>query len=44
MFNEKKIVLQFAAVSDLQHGFLSEESVLRKRSPGEQSLSNLSNN
>lgn len=42
MFNEKKIVLQFAAVSDLQHGFLSKESVLRKRSPGEQHLSYLS--
>ena len=43
MFNEKRIVLQFAAVSDLQHGFLGKESVLRKRSVGEQHLSYLSN-
>ena len=42
MFNEKKIVLQFAAVSDLQHGFLSEESNRRKKSPGEQYLKYLS--
>lgn len=26
MFNEKKIVLQFAAVSDLQHGFMDKDS------------------
>lgn len=44
MFDESKIVLQFAAVSDLQHGFLSKESLLRKRSPGEQHLSYLSKN
>ena len=34
MFNEKKIVLQFAAVSDLQHGFLSgkKPKILRPKS------------
>lgn len=40
MFNENKIVLQFAAVSDLQHGFLSDR-VGGKISPGEKTLKSL---
>ena len=42
MFDESKIVLQFAAVSDLQHGFLSRDNETGKRSPGEQALTYLS--
>lgn len=43
MFDESKIVLQFAAVSDLQHGFLSDRAPgVAKKSPGEQALKTLS--
>ena len=42
MFDESKIVLQFAAVSDLQHGFLSDRAPGAKKSPGEQALKTLS--
>lgn len=41
MFDESKIVLQFAAVSDLQHGFMSRDPS-RKESPGERALKYLS--
>ena len=43
MFNESKIALQFAAVSDLQHGFLSDRAPGKAKplSPGEKSLKGL---